>query len=65
MCPDLEVLAVFLDGLEAEERRAQIVEHLADCDDCRELVADVGSLSSLQLPRHRVVFLRLVEESES
>src|SRR4029453_4168426 len=40
-CPTSEALAAYIDrGVEAAER-AQIEAHLADCDDCRLLIAQV------------------------
>ena len=35
-CPDEEVLASYLDGIGAEERRSDIEAHLADCAVCLE-----------------------------
>lgn len=43
-CPEIETLAAFVDGrLESAELSA-VVEHLADCDACRELVAECRAL---------------------
>ncbi len=40
-CPDAEIVAAWVDqGLDAPERAA-VAAHLADCDDCRMLVANV------------------------
>ncbi len=38
-CPDLEDVAAFLDGTLPAGRRAAIVEHLASCDSCSEILA--------------------------
>jgi len=38
-CPgDVEELAAFIDGRLTSERRARVVEHLATCADCRDIV---------------------------
>lgn len=38
--PDAERLAEYTDGLLADEGRAEIERHLADCEDCRAVVVD-------------------------
>lgn len=44
-CPELEALAAFVEGrLEANERTA-VIEHLAGCDACREVVAESRALA--------------------
>ncbi|MGE3274891.1 MAG: CHAT domain-containing protein [Vicinamibacterales bacterium] len=40
-CPGAESLAAFVDGGLPDAERARLVAHLADCDTCRHLVADV------------------------
>jgi hypothetical protein len=37
-CPSEETLAAFLDGRLDEKARLEVIEHLADCGDCRDLV---------------------------
>jgi hypothetical protein len=44
-CPSLEDLAAFLDGRLPAERRAEIVAHLASCEECFEVFA--GAAGSL------------------
>ncbi len=44
-CPSLEDLAAFLDGRLPAERRAEIVAHLASCEECFEIFA--GAADSL------------------
>lgn len=43
-CPSLEEIAAFIDGRLQAAGRAQLVEHLADCEDCRVLVAETALL---------------------
>jgi hypothetical protein len=43
-CPEPEQLAAYIDGRVTVEERAAIQRHLADCDDCREVVADAVRL---------------------
>ena len=40
--PDADVLTAFAEKSLAEAERARVVEHLARCSDCREVVALVG-----------------------
>jgi anti-sigma factor RsiW len=40
-CPDDDELASYLDGAHTAERRAEITAHLAGCEHCYELVAEV------------------------
>ena len=49
-CPVPEELAAFTDGQLSRAQRAQIELHLADCDVCRELVAETVLLSKERLP---------------
>ncbi len=49
-CPTSEDLAAFVDGRLRQAERARIEMHLADCDMCRETVADTVSLSTQPLP---------------
>jgi tetratricopeptide (TPR) repeat protein len=37
-CPNEETLAAFIDGRLDERARLEVIEHLADCGDCRDLV---------------------------
>jgi Tfp pilus assembly protein PilF len=61
-CPEPEDLAAFADGTLPGKARTAIELHLADCETCREVVADTVSLSReylgptlLGLPRQRVL----------
>lgn len=38
--PELETVAAFVDGRLSAEARRRMVEHLATCDDCQELVSE-------------------------
>ena len=38
--PELETVAAFVDGRLAGDERRRMVEHLASCDDCQELVTE-------------------------
>ncbi len=49
-CPDLERLAAFVDGRLATPERTQVELHLADCDACRELLADTLRFQAEQTP---------------
>ena len=40
-CPDDDALASYLDGTHTADRRAEITAHLATCEHCYELVAEV------------------------
>lgn len=42
--PDLESLSAFIDGRLAGAERARMVEHLARCEDCFEVVAETGEV---------------------
>jgi hypothetical protein len=48
-CPEIEQLAAFVDGALGSAERAQLIEHLDECDACREIVADTASLSAARL----------------
>jgi tetratricopeptide (TPR) repeat protein len=54
-CPGPEELAAFVDRRLTRAARGSIELHLADCDVCRELLADVGLLSREPLPNARWV----------
>ena len=61
-CPEPEDLAAFADGKLSGSQRTHVELHLADCDTCRELVADTVMLSRqpigatlLGFPRRRVM----------
>lgn len=57
--PEPEALAAFVDrGLGTDEHR-RMVEHLASCADCRELVAEVVRFQEEEAPRGRLVDRRL------
>ncbi len=43
-CPELEALAAFVEGRLEGAEQAAVVEHLIECDDCREVVAESRSL---------------------
>jgi tetratricopeptide (TPR) repeat protein len=40
-CPDVETLAAFSDGTLDAESRLEVMEHVADCGDCRDLIMAV------------------------
>jgi hypothetical protein len=42
--PDLESLAAFVDGRLAGAEHARVIEHLARCEDCFEVVAETGEV---------------------
>jgi len=42
--PDLESLSAFVDGRLAGAERTRVIEHLARCDDCFEVVAETGEV---------------------
>lgn len=42
--PDLESLSAFVDGRLAGAERTRMIEHLARCDDCFEVVAETGEV---------------------
>lgn len=44
-CPELEALAAFVEGKLEGTERAAVVAHLADCDACREVVAESRALA--------------------
>ena len=49
-CPNAETIASFVEGgLDPETARA-VAEHLADCDDCIELVRTVAALARENRP---------------
>jgi len=45
-CPDLESLAALAEGRLVGAARAAVLEHLADCDDCRELVVETLAITA-------------------
>ncbi len=45
-CPDLETLAALAEGRLVGAERTAVLEHLADCDDCRELVVETMALQN-------------------
>jgi len=50
-CPDDETLATYVDGAIREDRRARVELHLAKCERCRLIVADVVKLQrEVELP---------------
>ena len=50
-CPDAEDVAAYLDGQGSPDQRATLLAHFADCDRCRELLAEVrGTLDALPAP---------------
>lgn len=59
-CPSEETLAAFLDGRLDGEARRRVVEHLADCGECREVMlvageVGAGEVASVELPFNVVV----------
>jgi hypothetical protein len=46
-CPETEILAAYMEGCAAQETREQVEAHLAECDDCRVLMAECA-LARLQ-----------------
>lgn len=48
--PDAEDLGRFVEGTLEEPERAAVVEHLADCDDCRILVVDASEFFAKEHP---------------
>jgi len=44
--PEAETLARFVEGTLDDSERAAIVQHIADCDDCRILVVDAAEFES-------------------
>jgi anti-sigma factor RsiW len=48
-CPDLGLLAAFVDGRLVGPERAAVVAHLADCDACRETVAEAAAIAAEQV----------------
>jgi Putative zinc-finger len=42
-CPSLELIAALAEGRLVGEERASVVAHLADCEDCREILAETVS----------------------
>jgi tetratricopeptide (TPR) repeat protein len=48
-CPASEDLAAFVDGRLPKKARAHLEHHLADCDICREIIADTVSLNAERL----------------
>jgi hypothetical protein len=51
-CPPPEDLAAFADGKVSRSARAQIELHIADCDACREVLADTVVLSNQRIQRN-------------
>jgi CHAT domain-containing protein/tetratricopeptide (TPR) repeat protein len=50
-CVDAETLAAFVDGRLSAAERAQVEAHVADCEECREALVEVGLTSeSLSKP---------------
>ena len=47
-CPDLEEIAAYVDGLLNGEKREALETHLADCDVCREFLAEVALTPTFQ-----------------
>ncbi len=48
--PDAEDLSRFIEGTLEEPERAAIVEHVADCDDCRIIVVDASEFFAKEHP---------------
>jgi len=45
-CPDAETLAAFLDGRLTASERAHVLEHVADCDACGFVVAEIAQAAA-------------------
>ena len=43
-CPELEALAAFVEGRLEGAEQAAVIEHLSDCEACREVVAESRAL---------------------
>ena len=43
-CPDLETIAVFLDGRTADRDRARMVRHLAGCESCYSIFTEAAQM---------------------
>lgn len=55
-CPiDIEELAAFIDGRLTPERRAQVIEHLDTCADCRDIVMTADQYARTEKPADNVV----------
>jgi tetratricopeptide (TPR) repeat protein len=52
--PASEELARFIEGTLKDPARAEVVEHIADCDDCRITVVDVTAFGELEAKPLRV-----------
>ncbi|HSR52325.1 MAG TPA: zf-HC2 domain-containing protein [Acidobacteriota bacterium] len=44
-CPGAEVIAAFVDGRLSDEERAQVIQHLNECEDCYDLVVEASRFS--------------------
>lgn len=52
-CPSEEILAAFIDGRLDEQSRQEVIRHLADCGDCRDVVVtanEYGSSVEMEAP---------------
>jgi CHAT domain-containing protein len=49
-CPGDEQLAAYAEGLLSEEERLAVERHLAECETCREVVAEAVRLRELDVP---------------
>lgn len=49
-CPSAEMIAAFVEGRLTGSARGEVVEHLAECGDCRDLVNDVVDFQSEEEP---------------
>jgi hypothetical protein len=58
-CPEPEEIAALVEGRLAPAARTRVVEHLADCDECRELLAE-----SLAVAREAGIELPAVEAAD-
>jgi hypothetical protein len=47
-CPDAETLAAFIDGRLWGAARAVVVEHIADCAECRDVVLGADELRTAE-----------------
>ena len=49
-CPSAETVAAFVDGRLDGSARREVIEHLAECGDCRELVSDIVDFQAEEEP---------------
>lgn len=52
-CPTPEDIAAFIDRRVSEAERVPLVRHFADCEDCREIIAETVRFQTEELAQHR------------